>query len=152
VCRRLDDERLVSKGTGCYHSRVAGAAVESLASVPLFAELDEDELRLLADAMHERTFRAGEPLTVEGAAGDGFFVVESGEAAVTVQGEPRGTIGPGDHVGEIALLMGADRTATVEATSDLRCYALAPLDFRALVEGNPTIAWKLLQSMTARLG
>ena len=131
---------------------MAGAAVESLGRVPLFAELDADELQLLADALQERSFRAGETLTAEGDAGDCFFVVEAGEAAVTVQGEPRGTIGPGDHVGEIALLMGADRTATVRATSDLRCLALAPLDFRALVEGNPTIAWKLLQSMTHRLG
>lgn len=130
---------------------MAAASVESLARVPLFAELDEDELRLVAAAMQERSFRAGESVTVEGAAGDGFFVVEAGEAEVSVDGEPRGTVGPGDHVGEIALLLGAGRTATVRATSELRCLALAPLDFRELVEGNPTIAWKLLGSLTDRL-
>jgi CRP-like cAMP-binding protein len=49
----------------------------------------------------------------------------------------------GDYFGEIALLLGSDRTATVIATTELRCYALTPWDFRALVEGNPSIAWKV---------
>jgi CRP-like cAMP-binding protein len=57
----------------------------------------------------------------------------------------------GDYFGEIALLMGSDRTATVTATSDLHCFALTPWDFRTLVEGNPTIAWKVLLSMANRL-
>jgi ATP-binding cassette subfamily B protein len=57
----------------------------------------------------------------------------------------------GDFFGEIALLMGSDRTATVTAVSSLRCFALTPWDFRTLVEGNPSIAWNVLQSMAARL-
>jgi CRP-like cAMP-binding protein len=101
--------------------------------------------------MDERTFAPGEVVTVEGRAGDGFFVVASGEAEVTVQGQPVATVKPGDHFGEIALLMGAERTATITATRELRCYGISPGDFRALVEGNPTIAWKLMGSMTERL-
>jgi CRP-like cAMP-binding protein len=58
----------------------------------------------------------------------------------------------GDYFGEIALLQGSERTATVTAATDLRCYLLTPLDFRTLVEGNPAIAWNLLQSMVERLG
>ena len=119
--------------------------------VPLFEELDAAELKVLAGSMHERTVPAGALLTAEGGPGDAFFILESGEADVTVEGKPRGTIGPGDHFGEIALLMGSDRTATIRATTDVRCYALTPWDFRGLVEGNPTIAWKVLQSMAERL-
>jgi CRP-like cAMP-binding protein len=133
------------------NSAVAGAAIDVLMRVPLFADLDESELELIADSMRERTFRAGDDVTVEGGAADGFFIVESGEAEVTVQGEPRGTMRPGDYFGEIALLMGSERTATIKAASDVHCYGLAPADFRTLVEGNPSIAWKVIQSMAIRL-
>lgn len=131
--------------------RVAGVSIDDLRRVPLFEDLAAEELQAVADAMRTRTFGAGEAVTVEGEAGDGFFVVESGRAEVTVEGQPQGTLGPGDHFGEIALLMGAGRTATITAAGDLRCHTLAPADFRAVVEGNPSIAWTLLQSMTLRL-
>jgi CRP-like cAMP-binding protein len=117
----------------------------------MFVDLDESELQLLADSMWERTFLAGEVVTTEGEQPDGFFVVESGEADVTVQGQPSATVMAGDHFGEIALLMGSGRTATITATSDLHCYGLSPADFRVVVEGNPTIAWKVMQSMAERL-
>ncbi len=126
--------------------------IDILIRVPLFADLDQRELQLLVDSMRERTFPAGEIVTAEGTAADGFFVIESGDAEVTVQGEPRGAMSGGDYFGEIALLMGSERTATVTATSDLHCYELTPIDFRTIVEGNPTIAWKVMQSMAERLG
>jgi CRP-like cAMP-binding protein len=89
--------------------------------------------------------------TEEGAGGAGFFVVEAGEAEVTVDGEPRGTIGEGDYFGEIALLTGSDRTATITAKSDMLCWGMTPWDFRPLVESNSTIAWKLLTAMADKL-
>jgi CRP-like cAMP-binding protein len=101
--------------------------------------------------MWKRTFLAGEVVTTEGEPADRFFVVESGEADVTVQGQSRATFTAGDYFGEIALLMGSERTATVTATSDLHCYGLTPADFRVIVEGNATIAWKVMQSMAERL-
>jgi CRP-like cAMP-binding protein len=122
-----------------------------LKKVPLFADLDERELEQIAGSMRERTFGAGDTVTEEGAGGAGFFVVESGEADVSVDGEPRGTIGAGDYFGEIALLTGSDRTATITATSDLHCYGMTPWDFRPLVESNSTIAWKLLTAMADKL-
>ena len=130
---------------------MAGVSIDALRRVPLFAELDAAELQSVADSMHERTFRAGETVTAEDTVADGFFVVESGEADVTAQGERRGTVGPGDYFGEIALLMGSTRTATVTAASDLHCYGLTPLEFRSVVESNPGIAWKVMQSMAERL-
>ena len=130
---------------------VAGALVETLSRVPLFEELDAAELQALAGSMHKATVPAGATVTVEGGPGDGFFVIESGEAEVTIEGRPRATMRAGDYFGEIALLLGSPRTATVTAASDLRCYALTPWDFRTLVEGSPSIAWKVMQSMATRL-
>jgi CRP-like cAMP-binding protein len=130
---------------------VPGASVETLERVPLFEGLDAAELQAIADAMHERLFETGATVVAEGAAADGFFVIESGEAEVVAQGEPRGTLGTGDWFGEIALLMGSERTATITARTELHCYGLTPVDFRTLVEGSPAIAWKVLQSMAYRL-
>jgi CRP-like cAMP-binding protein len=130
---------------------VARGSTDVLKSVPLFAGLDDRELSTIAAQMRERRFAAGDTVTEEGAGGAGFFVVESGEADVTVAGESRGTIGPGDYFGEIALLTGSDRTATITAKSDMVCWGMTPWDFRPLVESNSTIAWKLLTAMADKL-
>jgi CRP-like cAMP-binding protein len=87
----------------------------------------------------------------EGSGGAGFFVVDDGQAEVSVGGEVRATIGPGDYFGEIALLTGSERTATIRAVTDLRCFGLTAWDFKPLVESNPTIAWKLMTTMAQRL-
>ena len=134
-----------------YNSAVAKASPEMLKKVPLFADLDTKELGQVAGSLRERRFAAGETLTQEGAGGAGFFVVESGEAEVKVDGQARGTIGPGDYFGEIALLTGSDRTATITANSDMVCYGMTPWDFRPLVESNSAIAWKLLTAMADKL-
>ena len=134
-----------------YNSAVAKASVEMLKKVPLFADLDARELGQISSSMRERRFAAGETVTQEGAGGAGFFVVESGSADVSVDGAPRGTIGPGDYFGEIALLTGSDRTATITANSELLCYGMTPWDFRPLVESNSAIAWKLLTAMAEKL-
>jgi CRP/FNR family cyclic AMP-dependent transcriptional regulator len=130
---------------------MAHASVDTLKKVPLFAGLDDRELGQIADSMRERRFGAGDTVTQEGAGGAGFFIVAEGEANVTVSGQPRGSIGPGDYFGEIALLTGSDRTATITATSDMLCYGMTPWDFRPLVESNSTIAWKLLSAMADKL-
>jgi len=130
---------------------VATPSIDVLQRVPLFAGLERKELESIAASMRERTFPAGDTVTQEGAGGAGFFVVENGEAEVTVHGEPRGSIGPGDYFGEIALLTGSDRTATITASSDMLCWGMTPWDFRPLVESNSTIAWKLLTAMADKL-
>ena len=98
--------------------------------------------------MKQRTFGAGDTVTTEGQSGVGFFVIDSGEAKVTVGGEERRRLGPGDYFGEVALLNESARTATITAETELRCYGLTSWEFRPLVETHGSIAWKLLQAMS----
>jgi CRP-like cAMP-binding protein len=130
---------------------MARASADVLKRVPLFVGLDDRELEQIAGTMRERRFSNGDTVTEEGAGGAGFFIVEEGSADVSVDGERRGSIGAGDYFGEIALLTGSDRTATITATSDMVCWGMTPWDFRPLVESNSTIAWKLLTAMADKL-
>ena len=97
--------------------------------------------------MKERTFNAGDTVLVEGESGVGFFVIDTGHASVSVGGDERRKLGPGDYFGEVALLAQTDRTATVTADEELRCYGLTSWAFRPIVEENSSLAWKLLQSL-----
>jgi CRP-like cAMP-binding protein len=130
---------------------VAEAPVELLQRVPLFADFERGELKHLARSFRERTFEAGTAVADEGRTGAGFFVIESGEASVSVRGSDRGKLGPGDYFGEVALIDDGGRSATVTADTELRCYGLTSWEFRPLVEGNASIAWKLLETMAKRL-
>jgi CRP/FNR family cyclic AMP-dependent transcriptional regulator len=134
-----------------YNCAVAGASIDMLKKVPLFAGLDDKELQEIANSMRERRFKAGNTVTQEGAGGVGFFVVQEGEADVQVGGEAKGSVGPGDYFGEIALINESPRTATLTARTDMLCYGMTPWDFRPLVETNSTIAWKLLTAMAEKM-
>jgi CRP/FNR family transcriptional regulator, cyclic AMP receptor protein len=126
---------------------VAQGPVDLLQRVPIFQGLDRRELERIATSMKPRTFRAGDTVTSEGQGGVGFFVIEDGQAKVTVGGENRRTLGAGDYFGEVALLTDSPRTATITAETDLRCYGMTSWDFKPLVETHGSIAWKLLQAM-----
>jgi CRP/FNR family cyclic AMP-dependent transcriptional regulator len=131
--------------------RMAQAPVDLIKSVPLFSDLDNRELKEVAESMKERTFAAGETVVQEGTGGAGFFVIDDGSATVSVGGQDVRTLGAGDYFGEIGLIADIDRTATITADTDLHCYGMTFWDFRPLVESNASIAWKLLQAMASRL-
>jgi len=130
---------------------MAGAPVEALRRVPLFAGLDESEVQQVALLFKERHFAAGETVVKEGADGAAFFLIVSGEATVSVGGSERASLGPGDHFGEIALIDEQVRSATIVATTDLVCYGLTFWEFQPLVVENGAIGWKLLQSLVGKL-
>jgi CRP/FNR family transcriptional regulator, cyclic AMP receptor protein len=81
-----------------------GVPIESLRRVPLFSDLNRREMQAVARLFKERRFPAGETVIKEGSGGAAFFVIESGEAKVSVGGNARSTLGPGDFFGEIALI------------------------------------------------
>jgi cyclic nucleotide-binding protein len=117
----------------------------------LFGGLPTRTLTGLARATGERRITAGTPVVVEDEIGVGFFLIAEGRADVVVDGARVAGLGPGDHFGEIALIAGSARTATVVATSDLRCLTVTSWDFRRLVESDPEISWRVLTAMAAQL-
>jgi pyruvate,water dikinase len=129
----------------------AGAPTEVVNEVALFASLRPEDAAQVARLFKERRFAAGETVTKEGSGGAAFFLIQSGEATVSVRGKPRPGLKAGDHFGEIALIDGGERAATVTATTELVCYGLTYWDFRPLVQENPAIAWGLLQSLAKML-
>jgi CRP/FNR family transcriptional regulator, cyclic AMP receptor protein len=127
------------------------APPELIRQVPLFSDLDKKEVEQLAASMKERIFDEGDTITREGQSGVGFFIIEEGEAAVTVGGEERRTLKAGDSFGEIALIDDSARTSTITAKTRLKAYGITSWEFRPLVEGNAGIAWKMLQVLAKLL-
>jgi len=125
--------------------------VDTLPGVPLFAGLDAAEIEQIARLFKVRRFAAGETVIREGSGGAAFYLIDSGEATVTIQGVEKATLTAGDHFGEIALIDEGQRMATITASSDLVCHGLTYWEFRPLVQENGTIGWKLLQSMAQML-
>jgi len=125
--------------------------VETLARVPLFSGLERRDLERIANTFKQRNYKAGDTIASEGQGGAGFFVIGDGTAKVTVHGEDRATLGPGDYFGEIALIDEGARTATVIAESDMTTYAMTFWEFRPIVETDSRIAWKLVQALARRL-
>jgi CRP-like cAMP-binding protein len=128
-----------------------GAPIESLRRVPLFADLGTRDLQQIARLFKARRFSEGQTVIKEGSGGAAFFVIESGEATVFVNGRKRASLKPGDYFGEIALIDAGTRTATITAANELVCWGLTYWDFRPLVQANGRIGWKLLQGMAALL-
>jgi len=125
--------------------------VETLARVPLFSGLERRDLERIANTFKQRNYKAGDTIASEGQGGAGFFVIGDGTAKVSVHGEDRATLGPGDYFGEIALIDEGARTATVIAESDMTTYAMTFWEFRPIVETDSRIAWKLVQALARRL-
>ena len=120
--------------------------------VPLFDGLDKRELQSLASSLKERRFEAGDTVMAEGTGGVGFFIIDEGEAVVTLRGEEQARLKPGNYFGEMALIDDkATRTATITAETDMLCYGLTSWEFRPLVESNASIAWKMLQALATQL-
>lgn len=130
---------------------MARPSPELVRGIPLFAELDEASVSRLADEFIERSFEPGQEIASEGQGGLNFFVVESGEATVTVHGNEVGTLGPGASFGEVALVDKSARSATVKAKSPMRAYALPIWSFRPFVAEHPDVSWKLLEMLAERL-
>ena len=126
-------------------------AQELLGSVDLFAGLKRRDLARVAAAAKEMTFPVGAVITAEGKRGKLFHVIAEGQARVTVNGRKRSVLQVGDYFGEIALLDGGARSATIVAETPLRTYTLASWNFKPLLKENPAITYQVLLQMCDRL-
>lgn len=122
-----------------------------LKGIDLFSGMDRRQTEQIGRLLKERRFAEGETVIMEGSGGAAFFIIESGTATVSSKGVEVATLGPGDHFGEVALIDGGPRTATVKAATNLVCHGLTFWEFRPLVERSGTIGWKLLEAFAKRL-
>jgi CRP/FNR family transcriptional regulator, cyclic AMP receptor protein len=127
------------------------AKIELLERVPLFAGCSQRELTQIAELADELTLRGPRDLTSEGARSRDFMILVEGEAEVLRQGRLVAALGPGDFVGEIALVTGAPRTATVRTRGPTRLLVLAASGFRTLMREVPSIQSKVLTAVALRL-
>ena len=125
--------------------------VEALKRAPLFEGLTKKELSELARVTEDLKVEPGTVLCREGKIGHEFFVIVDGEAEVTKGGKKIATRTGGDFVGEIALLTTKTRTATVTATTPLRCFILTQADFRRVLEQSPGVQLKVMKALAERL-
>lgn len=130
----------------------AVARVELLARIPLFAPLPADVIEALAGQLERVTVQPGTEVVRQGDEGDRLYVVESGELAVSIDGEPGEVLGSNDFFGEIALLRDVPRTATVTATTDTVLQALERDRFIAAVTGHAETREAAEAVVAARLG
>jgi len=132
---------------------MAGSSVVSewLRQVPLFSSCTNRELKAIAGVVKEVSHPKGTRIATEGDPGVGLFVIVDGDAEVTIGGKRMAILRRGDFFGEIALLDGGPRTATVTARSDMRLLGLTEWVFRGLLQEHPSIAVKTLESMAGRL-
>jgi CRP-like cAMP-binding protein len=125
--------------------------IDRLGEVSLFRACSHSELRELARITTELEAPAGAVLCREGATGTDCFVVVEGEVRVTIAGDEVDTLGPGGFFGEMALLDGGPRVATVTALTDLRLLVLSRQEFASLLTNVPSVCRRMLAAIGARL-
>jgi CRP/FNR family transcriptional regulator, cyclic AMP receptor protein len=131
---------------------LARGDIESkLAAVPIFSGCSRRELGIIGRSVKEITHRAGAVIAREGQRGIGLFLILDGECSVSIGGKERARLGPGQFFGEISLLDGGPRTASVTAATDVRLLGLTEWTFRGLLAEYPSIALRTLESIAGRL-
>lgn len=125
--------------------------VELLRGVELFRGCTQDQLRAIGRAFDLVELPAGQVLTRQGRAGTEAFVLASGSAEVTIDGDPIASLGTGSVIGEMALIDRGRRTATVTLSSDATVLVADPQRFRAVLAEVPQVAQNVLMSLSGRL-
>ena|SRR5690349_9810111 len=125
--------------------------VELLAGVPLFADLPRADLERIASVAKRMRYREAEAVTEEGTPGGRFFVIQSGHADVVSKGRTQTTLGPGAYFGELSVLDGEPRSASVVASEPLEVWSIADFNFRPLLKADPALAVRLLTALAVRL-
>jgi CRP/FNR family transcriptional regulator, cyclic AMP receptor protein len=126
-------------------------ATSRLAKVPIFSECTKRELTIIGRAAKEVSHAEGTVIAREGERGVGLFLILEGQCKVTIGGKTKAKLGPGDFFGEVALLDGGPRTATVTALTPVRLVGITGWVFRGLLMEHPTIALKTLEAVAGRL-
>lgn len=125
--------------------------VERLQEVALFSACTDRELTQIARAMDEVSVSPGKDIVTQGTLGHEFYLILDGRASVSRDGTTVAELGPGQYFGEMALLDGAPRNATVTASEPTDLLVLGQREFAAVLDTSPGVARKLLTHLAARL-
>lgn len=125
--------------------------IQRLEGIPLFSSCSKKELRAIAGAMKEVAFDEGQTICEQGAAGAGLHFVLEGDVKVQIDGRTRRRMGTGAFFGEIALLDGGPRSATVTAETPVHTLALSSWAFRSVLRAHPSLSLKILEEVAGRL-
>lgn len=121
--------------------------LDHLAEIPLFSSFSKRDLQKIAKASDEVEVEAGRVLVEEGTTGREAFVIIHGQATVKRNGRKVAVLGPGNHFGELALLDGGPRTATVVADTPMTLLVLGQRELNGVLDEVPGLAHKLMASM-----
>jgi CRP-like cAMP-binding protein len=132
-------------------TQTKSSPAQLLSQVPLFKGCSKDELKSLDRATTRADYAAGHVLCREGAVGRELIILLEGQAAVERDGVQITVLGPGDFIGEMSLLDGGPRSATVTALSPISTLILLPHEFWQVIDDVPQIAHKLLSALATRL-
>ncbi|NNE73189.1 MAG: cyclic nucleotide-binding domain-containing protein [Acidimicrobiales bacterium] len=124
---------------------------ETLANIEIFSECSKRELKHISKLMTQVHIKAGRELTREGDPGREFMIIADGTATVRRKGKVLATLGPGDFFGELAVVAGVPRTATITADTDMIIEALNRREFSSLLDESPRLAKKILVGAVKRL-
>jgi CRP/FNR family transcriptional regulator len=124
---------------------------EVLRSIGIFSGCSKRELQSLAKVLKEIDYQTGDEICRQGQSGLGLHVVTEGETEVQVDGQTRRRLGPGAFFGEIALLDGGPRSATVIARTPVSTLSLSTWDFKETLKNHPDLAVKMLEELGRRL-
>jgi CRP/FNR family cyclic AMP-dependent transcriptional regulator len=124
---------------------------EELAKVWIFSKLDRSDLQRIGKVVVARSYAKGEQIVGEGEQAVAFYVIVKGKVEITKGGEVLNTLQAGDGFGEMALLDGFPRVASVKTTEDTECLVMTRWDFTAELRLNPTIALAMLPVMSKRI-
>jgi len=130
---------------------MAREGLEELARVPIFSELTRRQLRKVLRVTEEYLFMDGATIVREGASNEQLFVILDGSVRVTRGGRTIARMSSGDFFGEVSLLDGGPRTATVVADGPVRCLILLRKEFQRICAETPLVAAKTLRSLATRL-
>lgn len=125
--------------------------LQHLAQVPLFAHCTVKDLQKIAKVSTEMNFPAGTVLVEQGQAGREAFIIVSGQATVTRNGQKVATLGPGDVIGQYSLFDHGPRTATVTADNEVDVLVLSSAEFRGCVDEVPAVAHALMAAMATKI-
>jgi CRP/FNR family transcriptional regulator, cyclic AMP receptor protein len=124
---------------------------EELRKVPLFSGMTDRSVHAVGALARETHFATGDELVRQGDPGDFFIILVEGDARVTQDGQALRSLGPGDFLGEISLIDGTPRSATVTATSPVTALVVDRLEFGQLMEEFPHVRLEILNALTQRL-